>query len=1800
MEVKNIATYYRYIIDLIIELYREELHQAKPGHCMKITGMGNDEMLLLGEALTAEFHNLDTFIVSTGNVETPYISATKLIEYRNQQKKALLVLIPSNSRTAAEDSYGNATFKEISLEPVENELRNRLIGNAPQPQRSHIEQVFNIIKVYELKQSNVIDYLLAIEEDDYAVEAIGRHLNLLSLFPDTYLLREEKLFRSRLNLNIESTKLLCSFNRPLYDRIEDLKIEKDTLQKDFIALFKNQHQITSPLLLVMEVSEKYPDLWFNNWKIPNLDFKNITLRILGIRSTDFIEDEGKKVLFAKNTANAKVIIRYTTSPEPKNLQNLRHFKVILMSVDGASGQEISVLRKAPNTGSNLPYREAKVELNSNSIEEGSYFFRVLAEDANGNILNSNDDFYDIPVQKVWEEQGKLVEAKAELNYKLTCDSEDFDYFFDENTEKEENTRKDKLNNVLQAFFKFNIENLRNNNPISTPEASDTSNVWLNDTNPKLNSVFHINYSPRHNYQIIVPTKLRLIENEFLKNAEALGHISVTLSNNPSATGLQNCFFEKSSLTEIAPLKLLELRQQLYVAITDSNTTGNGILETVNLYPLREMISDYISEYLDWLNDLYAQISRTDDKSEADEEMKMLFAEIQFLDMVKVKSKLPNGGQASAILMSPLHPLRLAWFGDLIELFGDWYERTLNYTGHIKDWGSLAEIFLGKLTPQNSPYVVVDPNNFANFDYLGDLSFGWGIYLNSEFVNKKDALVPMNHQIKYYFRSLLNISDANFVNNDVSRSIVVKSIKNFLIQHPYTDKLIINLFNVGDGEIFADALIQLSKLKEYVDTKFELRIFVGADSLIENGLALKELINPETQITEEAELFSQPSKNRLFPKLRYSINQIDDYIQNPAKYDSHLSFLVNPFASNISLHKPFREYKVDYLNGLVLDNAIEFVQSNEGSNISWYSFIDFTKDDKKPLDNFYATFQSFTAGALASHKTDAVPAVSLNLTERDKVLLTHLHEFSDWVITFDKNLGPQIFDMPSPDGKIPFLLDYIPGEEITGVSSYLTTKPSSEIVGILGPHFESFGIDTQSEEGQMALQILLEDLRAISSSLVMQLNSSKNKAFEVIGSAFAKRVLEKKGLLENAFLIPIDLHQNLFENLNSNSKSRADNLFISIDADTRTINVSVLEIKCRKYLGLGEKEDLKLKMIDQINNTISALKQHYDPNSFTSEDRLDRHIKNKELKSLLGFYMERAYRYKCISENAYNTYFDFIQSLDKGFSFKFNRIGFVFDFSFGQKHLKETLDENTVLFTFGEKLIAEILDPDSDLNTRRLEDTNFQQDFEIAFNTNDKLKPFVQKFKPKLKQVQEKATEKEQNVTTTEQTKVQVHEPAVETRTNNKNTDEAAMVNTHEEPLENDIDERPEEEFVNSDIDFDILVGKSSQSTQYGILGKTIHNKTVALDLSDTNTISLFGVQGGGKSYTIGSISEMVLKPFKNVNKLPAPLAGVIFHYSESMDYEPEFTSMIHANDSISEIEKLRTLYGAEPDALDKVVILTPLDKVEERREQFPSIEVLPLMFSSKELNVQDWLFLLGAIGNDSAYIKQLKYIMKEHRRNITMNAIRESVENSELLSNTQKQLARQKLSFAQEYIDDEASLSSILEPGKLVIVDLRDEFIAKDEALGLFVIMLNIFSGVKNFKGNHFNKFIVFDEAHKYMDNKDLTGSIVTAIREMRHKGVSIMIASQDPPSLPNEIIELSSLVLLHKFNSPQWLKHIQKSITQLSGINPGDMSILKPGEAFLWATKATDNGVTLNPVKISTRPRVTKHGGTTKQATGN
>ena len=103
---------------------------------------------------------------------------------------------------------------------------------------------------------------------------------------------------------------------------------------------------------------------------------------------------------------------------------------------------------------------------------------------------------------------------------------------------------------------------------------------------------------------------------------------------------------------------------------------------------------------------------------------------------------------------------------------------------------------------------------------------------------------------------------------------------------------------------------------------------------------------------------------------------------------------------------------------------------------------------------------------------------------------------------------------------------------------------------------------------------------------------------------------------------------------------------------------------------------------------------------------------------------------------------------------------------------------------------------------------------------------------------------------------------------------------------------------------------------------------------------------------------------------------------------------------------------------------------------------------------------MGAVGNQAAYIRQIGNIMRQNRNNLTLESIREGINNSRL-NDTMKDLANMRLDFAEQYIDDNSSVSHLIKPGRMIIVDLRDEFLEKDEALGLFVVLLQLFAEAK-------------------------------------------------------------------------------------------------------------------------------------------
>lgn len=130
-------------------------------------------------------------------------------------------------------------------------------------------------------------------------------------------------------------------------------------------------------------------------------------------------------------------------------------------------------------------------------------------------------------------------------------------------------------------------------------------------------------------------------------------------------------------------------------------------------------------------------------------------------------------------------------------------------------------------------------------------------------------------------------------------------------------------------------------------------------------------------------------------------------------------------------------------------------------------------------------------------------------------------------------------------------------------------------------------------------------------------------------------------------------------------------------------------------------------------------------------------------------------------------------------------------------------------------------------------------------------------------------------------------------------------------------------------------------------------------------------------------------------------------------------------------------------------------------------------------------------------------------------------------------LAKMWLDLAAEYIGDSVRLKDEIRPGRLIIVDLRDEVIERDKALALFVVLLQLFADVKyrDSQGEHsFNKLIVFDEALKYIESLDLMAGLIQVVRDKRHKETTIMVVSRPRPRYPSR----SSSSRAKRFDSPQ------------------------------------------------------------------
>lgn len=419
--------------------------------------------------------------------------------------------------------------------------------------------------------------------------------------------------------------------------------------------------------------------------------------------------------------------------------------------------------------------------------------------------------------------------------------------------------------------------------------------------------------------------------------------------------------------------------------------------------------------------------------------------------------------------------------------------------------------------------------------------------------------------------------------------------------------------------------------------------------------------------------------------------------------------------------------------------------------------------------------------------------------------------------------------------------------------------------------------------------------------------------------------------------------------------------------------------------------------------------------------------------------------------------------------------------------------------------------------------------------------------------------------------------------------------------------------------FDIILGRDDANAhQYGVFATVVGDdevgdgRRVAFDLNGIHSIAICALPGFGKTFLGAVLAEMGVMSIPGCNHLENPFCAIFIHYSEEESFQAEYRTMNQAMREPGLLKKLRDNWGLEPQACPVVRHLVPPgvygERVAELRVEAGQIgqehiaDVVKIQFGIKELDFKDWMLFLGTADATSAlYVKRIKQILKKRRNGgITIEQMRQDILESNLPQDDRDN-ALTRLESLAEYVhpDPEYRLSSVVQPGHVLIADLRDPSSDEDEAFALVQVLLSVLSNAKRPDGQLIGKLFGLDECHNYMGNERLVIRLVKAVRLMRKRAASIIFQSQEPDSVPLKVLEMARMTFFGKTTASSWYRHYCESNNAYEEVRLVQMRELQKGQFYCWSLMSDEPVFSRRPVRLQIRPSVTHPGGITRTVTG-
>ena len=1257
------------MVTITQDIFFEEIAQAvfndlkaklllkQRNHCLRVDYLPYAVMTHTCEKLNLDpdlkTRDVEAYSLTDKNATGFEIESGRLIELRNRLDFGVLVVfIPQGFKGAAEDSYDIHTFESYDLDGVFNEHKKNIIKGFDKDQQKIIKSIFDISVVKKQRIENQLRYLLALKKDDCTWETAGAYLHYLNLIPDLKLKEED--VQARILINGTCVETLSNADKTIFLAIDDLVNKgldpaENNIKSNLLDFFRNQNQVDSRewTSKILEDADWLKKISFDKWKFKTLAGEQIELYLEPFRDKDGnpllttgLLIEGDNLVA---TSNSKLKLKWKTNP--KKTPKVSQFVIILEREETAEDSNELMRKIAKGTVEQTNFTFKDVELEPG--EEWLVQIRVVALDEN---------------------KAKIAEDTSEPFYLRGEDQEG------DTTDPGEGKRFNRIRNVAEATFKAAYR-FRKEIEIES-QGLETGRILM----------YRIKTNPRETYQIPLNDLLYDLELKTLQDPFSCGAYEVNIINRGY---IEAGDFDKVKInltvfrTEFNAF--LETRRELFHDITSDDSTA--VIEILDLRIYQEKIISYAKAFQILTKTIADAIT-----SSPDAEVNNLLNNthlLNTLDTIHVKLGSLEESE-EMILLAPTHPLKMLWLLQYQVMLFDWSSQLV---GMSEDEARKAIDIEGfeKILPLNIPNALAfEKNNFfVNTDVL-DLF--WSIFPKSTTTDVRKVVAMISRALGYR-NDLGNISS-------VTASQISDRLWRYLRHHPYINTLKLNVLNPGDGLLFLNTIRELQKMEDFKHLRYDIT-FYGSLGYELMGSAFDELMN-ETSRAEMGldidEELLEPSHNPLFPKLFFSKVKVegDEWIDVQFK-EANVTIIIDQFATK-TISRPIGNVPGSYfLHGLLAEYRSEFNIMNDA--VTWSrkvvpsitSDIDCGEDISSliystGLDILGLSCSYFDWGKSIDH----LPTIQLELEKKDRHILSQIHDRSDWVFTIDRNFGIEYFDNPAdsnPNLKS-YLIDYTP-EFMDGVGHRLIVSTGwlNEIEKLIEDGLNKINIPTSSFRAVKILDII----KSVSGKLALKLINNPNSAREIIGLAITRLELERQGLMSNGVLIPVDTHIDIFtQSKRRNSDEditvkRSDLILVSVK--NGKLNLNLIEVKFRSGSGnITESLALKEEIVKKNENSEKAFKT-----KFISDDnnpKIDVHLSNKSLSTLIGFYLERAIRHNSCTHPVELK--EMIEAINTGdFEIEFEKSGYIIHWAGTTKPVENY--KGNLIYEIGNKDVSDLLE-----------------------------------------------------------------------------------------------------------------------------------------------------------------------------------------------------------------------------------------------------------------------------------------------------------------------------------------------------------------------------------------------------------------------------------------------------------------------------------------------------------------------------